>query len=215
MAKNARSRMTSPLPEPHADSRAPLPLVLLGDAGLLEPAARIADVHAPEIRQLVDDLVATCAASKGVGIAAPQIGVGLRAFVVASRPSVRYPDAPEMEPLAMLNPSVTAYEDDGHVGGWEGCLSIPGLRGWVNRWQSVDVTWQNLEGAWCQQRFTGFVARIVQHELDHLDGVLFLHRVSGPADLAHEDAWTSHPRFELANAPERPSGPGATAVRDE
>lgn len=118
----------------------------------------------------------TMNARQGVGIAAPQVYVSKRLIIVASRPNLRYPDAPLMVPITMLNPEIlTASEKQ--VLGEEGCLSVPKQRGQVARAESILVKYFTLQGERVEAEFSGFPARIVQHEIDHLNGVLFTERV--------------------------------------
>ena len=112
----------------------------------------------------------------GVGIAAPQVFVSKRIIIVASRPNIRYPDAPEMQPIVMLNPEIIQRSNQ-QILGEEGCLSVPSQRGTVARSEQVQVAYLTLQGESVVQEFTGFPARIVQHEIDHLDGVLFVDRL--------------------------------------
>jgi peptide deformylase len=147
----------------------------LGHPVLREVCRPVSDVQSAELQELIDDMIATCAEANGVGIAAPQVYQPLRLFIVASRPNPRYPQAPLMQPTAMINARFapvgsTMVED------WEGCLSIPGLRGRVSRHQVVDVTYLDRGGERRSMRLEGFVARIFQHEYDHIDGVVFTDR---------------------------------------
>ena len=121
----------------------------------------------------------------GVGIAAPQIGVDLQMMIIASRPNNRYPNAPLMQPLLLLNPVLVRY-GDATVEAWEGCLSVPGLRGKVRRPDSVDIEFFDLHGKGHQLALTGFPARIFQHEYDHLIGMTFVDRVASVQDLVSE-----------------------------
>jgi peptide deformylase len=121
----------------------------------------------------------------GVGIAAPQVASSVRLFIVASRPSPRYPHAPVMEPTAMINPEIVDRSGE-LVAGWEGCLSVPGTRGSVLRDRAIEVTYFTKHGELVRQELTDFVARIFQHELDHLDGILFPDRVPNLTDLITE-----------------------------
>lgn len=162
-----------------------LPIVELGDPGLRQVAQPIVDVGCDRIQHLIDDLLRTVADANGVGIAAPQVGQSYRLFIVASRPNPRYPNAPDMEPTAIINPRITAHADD-VVYGWEGCLSVPGLRGWVPRYRAIAVEYQGRDGKLYQHEWNDFVARIFQHELDHLDGLVFLDRVEGTHHLVTE-----------------------------
>jgi peptide deformylase len=140
-----------------------------------------------EVQQSIDDLMETAERSNGVGIAAPQISQSWRLFILASRPSPRYPQAPTMEPIAIINPRILACSTE-EVWGWEGCLSVPGLRGTVARATWVEVEYFDRTGHRQQARFTDFVARIFQHEYDHLEGILFVDRVHS-ADLISEEEY--------------------------
>jgi peptide deformylase len=162
-----------------------LEIVQLGNPILWQPACPVADATNPAIQNLIDSLVATAAAANGVGIAAPQVGQSYRLFVVASRPNSRYPQAPVMEPTAMINPQIIAHSPE-KVKDWEGCLSIPGLRGLVPRYRAIMVEYTDRNGQLQRQELTDFVARIFQHELDHLDGILFLDRLETTRDLITE-----------------------------
>lgn len=112
----------------------------------------------------------------GVGIAAPQVYISKRLIIVASRPNIRYPDAPEMNPIYMVNPNIV-NKSENLILGEEGCLSVPDYRGSVPRAFSITVEYFNLEGIKQIRDFQGFPARIVQHEIDHLDGILFVERI--------------------------------------
>jgi peptide deformylase len=157
----------------------------LGHPVLRTPAALI-DLPASDVaRALVDDMMATLRDADGVGIAAPQVYEPLRLFIVASRPGPRYPDAPLMEPLVVFNPEIVERSPE-LVKDWEGCLSIPGLRGNVPRHRTIRVRYQTSEGAEVEQDVADFVARIFQHEFDHLHGLLFVDRVESSRDLISE-----------------------------
>ena len=125
---------------------------------------------------LIDNMIATMKKAKGVGIAAPQVGVGLRLFIVAPEPSARYPKAPRMAPVTMINP-VLVKQSKKMITDWEGCLSIPGLRGRVPRHQSVEIEFTARDGRRLQGTLRGFVARIFQHEFDHINGHVYIDRV--------------------------------------
>ncbi|MGL5941401.1 MAG: peptide deformylase [Waterburya sp.] len=138
-----------------------------------------------DILELIDSLTATAIAKKGVGIAAPQISQSYRLFIVASHPNDRYPHAPTMPPTAMINPRILSHSDE-IVKDWEGCLSVPDTRGLVPRYREITVEYTTKEGETKQEILTDFVARIFQHELDHLDGILFIDRIKDQADLYTE-----------------------------
>ncbi|NJD38082.1 MAG: peptide deformylase [Geobacter sp.] len=156
---------------------APAPVLLAGDPLLRQKAVAASDPTDPALHMLAEAMLVTMLASEGVGIAAPQIGHSLRLIIIASKPNSRYPDAPVMETLVMVNPEIIRASD-GLVAEEEGCLSVPGVRLQVLRHQSVEVRWQTLDGDSRQQEMNGFISRIVQHELDHLEGILFPDRVA-------------------------------------
>jgi peptide deformylase len=137
------------------------------------------------LRSLAEDMLATMRDADGVGIAAPQIYESSSLFIVASRPNPRYPDAPLMEPEVVANPEIV-WKSDEIVKGWEGCLSIPGIRGHVPRHKQIRVRYSNLDGQVIEREFEGFVARIFQHEEDHLRGIVFLDRLDSNRDLICE-----------------------------
>jgi peptide deformylase len=152
---------------------------------ILRQRSNSIDLPDPQIDGLIADLIATAHAANGVGIAAPQVAASIRLFIVASRPSPRYPYAPTMEPTAMIDPEIVDRSGD-LVAGWEGCLSVPGVRGLVLRDSTIEVKYLTKHGDLIQQELTGFVARIFQHELDHLDGILFPDLVLNSTDLITE-----------------------------
>lgn len=129
------------------------------------------------LNELTKALQATMDARLGVGIAAPQVYISKRIIIVASRPNIRYPEAPLMDPIVMVNPKILELSAK-MILGEEGCLSVPNERGQVARAESIVVKYQTLTGEIKEQRFDGFPARIVQHEVDHLDGVLFVDRLA-------------------------------------
>ena len=137
------------------------------------------------VRALIDDMLVTLIDANGVGIAAPQVYESLRIFLVASRPNPRYPDAPLMEPEVVINPEVVERSEE-MVKGWEGCLSIPGIRGYVPRHQRVRARYQTADGREQEREFSGFVARVFQHEDDHLNGLVFLDRLESTRDVITE-----------------------------
>jgi peptide deformylase len=159
-----------------------LPVIELGNPVLWQVAQPVVDVESDRLQTLIDDLLETVKTSNGVGIAAPQIAHSERVFIVASRPNPRYPNAPEMEPTAMINPRIVGHSSE-VVKGWEGCLSVPGVRGLVPRYQEIEVEYMERTGKLQRQILSDFIARIFQHELDHLDGFTFLDRVENNREL--------------------------------
>ena len=162
-----------------------LDIAKLGNPVLRNIAKPVKDITEPQISRLIDSLIATAVAHNGVGIAAPQVSQSFRLFIVASRPNIRYPNAPKMQPTAMINPKIVSYSVE-KVKDWEGCLSVPGLRGLVPRNQAIEVEYLTREGVLEKKVLTDFIARIFQHELDHLDGILFLDRLESKEDLYSE-----------------------------
>lgn len=155
----------------------------VGDARLKQ-VARPVTVWNQALQTLIDDLIFTAEKTNGVGIAAPQVGVPQRLVIVASRPNLRYPQAPTMEPTALINPCLLAHSE-AVVAGWEGCLSVPNHRGNVVRYREIEVEYLDRHGDWQRRVWVDFVARIFQHEYDHLEGYLFVDRAD-PADVITE-----------------------------
>ena len=157
----------------------------LGEPILRERTKTIAEPLDRQILDLIDLLIDTAIAHKGVGIAAPQISQSYRLLIIASHPSERYPHAPVMAPTAMINPRILDRSAE-IAKDWEGCLSVPNVRGLVPRYQTIEVEYVNRNGETKQEILTDFVARIFQHELDHLDGIVFTDRIKDKADLYTE-----------------------------
>lgn len=157
----------------------------LGQPVLRQETAGVGNPADPLLQPLIDDMLATMAEANGVGIAAPQVFEPLRLFIVASRPNPRYPQAPAMAPTAMLNPEILWRSDETEQG-WEGCLSVPGIRGLVPRSLRIGVRYLSREGGVCEEELSGFIARVFQHEYDHISGMVFLDRVVSNRDLISE-----------------------------
>ncbi|HBE21118.1 MAG TPA: peptide deformylase [Cyanobacteria bacterium UBA11149] len=165
-----------------------LEIAQIGNPILRQSAQFIHNIQDEHLQQLIDALILTATGKNGVGIAAPQVSASYRLFIVASRPNPRYPNAPEMKPTAMINPRIIAHSEK-MVKDWEGCLSIPGIRGLVPRYQTIEVEYTSRDGKLSSQKLTDFVARIFQHEYDHLDGIVFLDRVQSSQDLLQEEEY--------------------------
>ncbi|PLZ93137.1 peptide deformylase [Fischerella thermalis CCMEE 5198] len=159
-----------------------LPIVQLGNSILRQKATEVEDIQDETIQKLIEDLMATVSEANGVGIAAPQVAQLYRVMIVASRPNPRYPHAPHMEPTAMINPRIIAHSST-MIKDWEGCLSIPGIRGLVPRYEAIEVEYTDRNGKIQRQLLTNFVARIFQHEYDHFDGIVFLDRLESNLDI--------------------------------
>lgn len=160
----------------------------LGEPLLRKRAAPVTVIDDREFQQTLDDLQTFVIERGGVGIAAPQVGISKRFFILSSHSNDRYPYAPNVEPFVVINPEITGHGEMTETD-WEGCLSVPGFRGQVLRYQSIDVRYQTREGETVATKLEGFLARVFQHELDHLDGVLFIDRVAGMHALMSEKSW--------------------------
>lgn len=165
-----------------------LEIAKLGNPILRQIALPVSDITDATFQSLIDSLIETAVSANGVGIAAPQVSQSHRLFIVASRPNPRYPDAPLMEATATINPKIVAHSDE-IVKGWEGCLSVPGIRGLVPRYRAIAVEYSDRDGNLQHRELTDFVARIFQHELDHLNGILFIDRVESDRDLVTEEEY--------------------------
>ncbi|WP_041676322.1 peptide deformylase [Ramlibacter tataouinensis] len=152
-------------------------ILKMGDARLLRVAQPVTAFGTDEIRRLVADMFETMAAVNGAGLAAPQIGVDLQLVIFGTdAPNPRYPDAPPVPRTVLLNPVVTPLGDEKEEG-WEGCLSVPGLRGVVPRHRRIRYRGFDPDGRPIDREAEGFHARVVQHECDHLVGKLYPMRV--------------------------------------
>jgi peptide deformylase len=165
-----------------------LQIAEIGNQILRTKAKPVENIQDPEIQNLIEDMILTVMDVEGVGIAAPQVYESKQIFIMASHPNSRYPNAPVMKPTAIINPKITKYYKTGE-GAWEGCLSIPGLRGFVVRSKTIAVEYTSREGKRVTTKFSGFLARIFQHEHDHLQGFMFVDRLESTLDLASEKEW--------------------------
>lgn len=161
------------------------PIQQLGAEVLRQQAAPVDDFNTPEFRELIENMRNVMQAASGVGIAAPQLGVSKRVVIVASRPTPRYPQAPEMAPVVMVNPRFDVV-DASMVKDWEGCLSVPGVRALVPRHRAVAVEFCDESGLPRRLALADFPARVFQHEFDHLEGMVYLDRVETNRDIISE-----------------------------
>ena len=148
----------------------------MGDPRLLERAREVSEFGTAALEALLQDMRDTMKAQNGAGLAAPQIGVGQRVVIFGVEHNPRYPDAEPVPYTELLNPVITPLTDE-LEDGWEGCLSVPGLRGVVPRWTRIRYTGVDPRGRLIDREVSGFHARVVQHETDHLDGILYPMRV--------------------------------------
>lgn len=156
-----------------------LPVAQRGDVILTLKAASVveSEFNSAWLNELAAAMQATMLERNGVGIAAPQVYISKRVIIVASRPNPRYPDAPEMDAVVMINPEILEFSQTTCLGE-EGCLSVSNERGQVERAQAIKVRYYTLQGEVIETVYEGFPARIVQHEVDHLDGILFVERLA-------------------------------------
>lgn len=147
-------------------------ILKMGDPRLLRVAQPVQAFGTPELLALIDDLQDTMVAARGAGLAAPQIGVDLQVVLFGFERNDRYPDAPPVPRTVLVNPIITPLSD-AEDEGWEGCLSVPGLRGLVPRWSRIRYQGLDEQGRAIDREAEGFHARVVQHECDHLIGRLY------------------------------------------
>ena len=162
----------------------------IGETILSETATPInpSEFGSSSLRTFVDELMGTMLEAKGIGIAAPQVFDPRAIMILASRPNARYPDAPTMAPTVLINPEIISQSEE-QVMAWEGCLSVPGLRGNIARADWVDVRYNTIEGEQIERRFEGFVARVFLHEFDHLIGKTWLDQVEDTSQIMAETVW--------------------------
>lgn len=158
----------------------------MGDARLLRRAEEMEAFDTPELHALVADMLDTMQALDGAGLAAPQIGVNLRVVIFAVQHNPRYPDAETVPQTVLINPVITPLRND-MEDGWEGCLSIPGMRGLAPRFAAIRYQGCDQYGEPIDRAVSGFHARVVQHECDHLDGILYPMRMKDMRFFGFQD----------------------------
>lgn len=163
------------------------PVLRMGDARLLRRSREVESVHSEQIKALIQDLRDTMAAHHGAGLAAPQIGVGLRVVIFGIQHNPRYPEAEPVPETVLINPQLEALSEEQQED-WEGCLSVPGMRGKVSRYRQLRYRGIGEQGEVIDRQVTDFHARVVQHECDHLDGILYPMRMNDLSQFGFEDA---------------------------
>ena len=158
----------------------------MGDPRLLEKSQPVEAFGTPQLRELIADMRDTMAQLNGAGLAAPQIGVPLRVVIFGVTRNPRYPDAEEVPDTMLINPVITPLGDEMEEA-WEGCLSVPGMRGVVPRFRRLRYQGFDDEGLPIDRSVEGFHARVVQHECDHLDGILYPMRISDMSKFGFVD----------------------------
>ena len=162
------------------------PVLKMGHPVLKQVAAPVERFGTGELLDLIEDMNDTMRATNGAGLAAPQIGVSLRVVVFEVQRNPRYPQAEAVPYTVLVNPELTPLDDE-MEDGWEGCLSVPGLRGLVPRYRRLRYRGHDPHGLPIDRTVAGFHARVVQHEVDHLDGILYPMRIRDLRDLGYED----------------------------
>ncbi len=160
------------------------PVLRMGDARLLQIAEPVSDFS--DLSELLTDMRDTMKALDGAGLAAPQIGIGLRVVIFGVQANPRYPDAETVPETVLINPIITPLDDD-MTDGWEGCLSVPGMSGLVPRHNTIRYQGYDEYGALIDRTVSGFHARVVQHECDHLDGILYPVRIRNLSNFGFRD----------------------------
>ena len=164
----------------------------VGEEVLSTPARQVEQFEFEQeaLLTFIDELLATMLEANGIGIAAPQVFDPRAIMIIASRPNARYPDAPHMQPLVLVNPRIKQSSDN-EVWEWEGCLSVPGLRGRIERPDWVDVAYFDREGKTQNIKLEGFIARIFLHEFDHLIGKTWLDHIINTENIMANDVWAA------------------------
>ncbi len=162
------------------------PILKLGDPRLRVVSEAVDEFGTPALDELIEDMFETMAAADGAGLAAPQIGVPQRVMIFGVETNPRYPDAEPVPTTVLINPTFEVL-DDTAVSGWEGCLSVPGMRGYVPRHRAVRYRGYDQQGEVIEREADGFHAIVFQHEYDHLDGVLYPDRIVDRTMFGFED----------------------------
>jgi peptide deformylase len=180
----------------------------MGDPRLRERAAPVQAFGTPELRALVEDMLDTMRAENGAGLAAVQIGVPLRVVVFEVQGNPRYPDVEPVPLTVLVNPQIAPLDEERELG-WEGCLSVPGMRGLVPRYKHIRYTGFDVDGTPIDRTVSDFHARVVQHECDHLDGILYPQRLEDLTAFGFIEELVASGALPL---PRRVEEPGATVV---
>lgn len=167
----------------------------MGYPTLLQKARPVMEFNTAALEALIGDMFDTMAALNGAGLAAPQVGESLRLVIFSVEDNPRYPDAEPVPATVLINPEIEILSSE-QESDWEGCLSIPGMRGVVPRYQHIRYRGFDASGTPFQREVKGFHARVVQHECDHLDGVLYPHRIRDLAQFGFTDVLTEQGRLE-------------------
>jgi peptide deformylase len=162
------------------------PILRLGNPLLRQRSMEVDAVDTPDIRDLIADMFDTMEAADGAGLAAIQIGVPLRVMIFGIEANARYPEVEPIPITVLVNPKSNVL-DDTKIGGWEGCLSVPGMRGYVERFSRIRYSGIDQYGNLVERQVDGFHARVFQHEFDHLEGVLYPDLIKDPLKFGFEE----------------------------
>lgn len=165
-----------------------LPVIKMGHPNLRKSSLPVPleELQKPQTQELIDNLITTMRAEDGAGIAAPQVDVLQRIFVVEVDNNPRYPDKPPFPLMIVINPEIKPLGEE-KMESWEGCLSIPNIRGKLMRWSRIELSGYDREGKYFQKKLSGFAAVVAQHELDHLNGILFIDRMDDMKTLCFRE----------------------------
>ena len=177
------------------------PVLRLGNPQLLKTASKVDKFNTTELDNLLKDMFDTMQAEDGVGLAAPQIGVGLRVIIFGFNNNPRYPDSTSIAKTILINPEITPLNDK-KEDDWEGCLSVPGMRGLVSRFTQICYSGFDASGKPVEINAGGFHARVVQHECDHLDGILYTQRLTDPLKFGFTEELLNSGQLNTALRPE-------------
>lgn len=175
----------------------------MGDPQLLEISAEVDPIAAAALEPLLQDMWETMADANGAGLAAPQIGVLQRVVIFGCQTNPRYPDAPAVPETVLINPVITPLSEV-QEDGWEGCLSVPGMRGIVPRFHDIRYQGYDQYGNTIDREASGFHSRVVQHECDHLDGILYPFRIKDMRYFGYIDTLTDKGIIELQPCDDEP-----------
>lgn len=160
----------------------------LGEAVLRQKAKEVENINSKEIQDIIKKMLYCVKQSKGVGLAAPQIFESYQILIISSHPNERYPNAPLLKDEIIINPKIISKSEIKEKD-WEGCLSIPGIRARVPRYKTIEVEYTSIDGSLKLVVFEDFIARVFQHEYDHLNGKVYLDRVEKSKDIISEEVY--------------------------
>lgn len=165
-----------------------LEIAKLGEEILRQKAKEVINILDKDIQNLIKEMFTCVKKNKGVGISAPQVFKSLQIMIISSYPNSRYPQAPSIEPIVLINPKITQKSKDKEID-WEGCLSIPGIRAKVPRHKNISIEYTTINNEKQTDKLEGFIARVFQHEYDHLNGLVFLDRIESTKDIITEEVY--------------------------